>query len=362
MQHYGLVNAGFSQLALSAAGDNDTLDVVAAAADDYSDGIFDGLGYGEMSFPSQIVGLPGNPLFTQTSAAFSSTFAQAIATIQGSSRNQSGFTIDADGLTQVAEASFDSSNVLTLDNNGCVVADRNVPSGSHITVRDIEDGVVTLRNAFGEKASSGGASDTSPQNRYTRVGLVANGDPFSAATVQLRCTVANFAQGNTFLGDRGNGTISVSPRFTIRDARPNEVGTWWPGDAGEAAATVALDDAPQDGRIAGPSGIQSLARVGPTYVGMLDGLDGPTPPFDPNEVVVCIRYRSHALRTPTAAERTEALKRDDNDHLTPRRISASMTQRLSVLAAGAARNPAIDITNIRFVRYLDLNRNGVYRP
>ena len=70
MQHYGLVNAGFSQLALSAAGDNDTLDVVAAAAADYSNGVFDGLAYGEERFPSLVVGLPGNPLFTQTSAAF----------------------------------------------------------------------------------------------------------------------------------------------------------------------------------------------------------------------------------------------------------------------------------------------------
>ena len=268
MQHYGLVNAGFSQLALAAAGDNDTLDVVAAAADDYSDGIFDGLAYGEPSLAGAgQVRLPGNPLFTQTSAAFASTFAQAIATLQGSSRNQSGFTIDADGLTQVAEASFDSSNVLTLDNNGCVVADRNVPSGSHITVRAIEDGVATLRNALGEKASSNPAIATIGINRYVRTGLVANGDPFSAATVQLRCTVANFGQGNTFLGDRGNGTISVSPRFTIRDARPHEVGTWWPGDPDGAA------DTGPDGVLAGPAGSQALARIDASYMKDIQDVD-----------------------------------------------------------------------------------------
>merc|ERR1712000_336155 len=96
------------------------------------------------------------------------TFAAAIETIQASSVNQTGFTIDAATITTISKAHIMSNNIVTLADNGCVVADARLPSGSMIFVRQhrggtstgvatdgaaddqgIVNGVATLRNAAG---------------------------------------------------------------------------------------------------------------------------------------------------------------------------------------------------------------------
>ena len=167
-----------------------------------------------------------------------------------------------------------------------------------------------------------------------RVGLVANGDPFSAATVQIRCTVANFAQGNTFLGDRGNGTISVSPRFTIRDVRESEVGTVVQGE------------------IYGPerAARQTLARLGTRHNAVFSGIDPASGNFVEN-LAVYIVDDNGVFTVPTAAQRQHAIYRDDDNlDTTPNLTNGT----------GLPVDPPVDIDNVRMAHYLDLNLNGQY--
>jgi hypothetical protein len=206
---YGLINAGFSQLAQVLEGDNDTLDVVASGALDFDDGIFNSIDIGgtNVTVPGATTTMPGS--------AFGATFSAAISTLQSGSANQTGFTVDAATLATIGGAPIASNNILALSDNGCRAADNQLPSGPFMAVRSIAGGIATLRNHNSDGLGIAGLTAS--------VGLAPTGngiepaDFLSGQSVNIRCPFANFSQGSTASDDRGSGTITVSPRFTIRD-------------------------------------------------------------------------------------------------------------------------------------------------
>jgi hypothetical protein len=217
---YGLINAGFSQLAQVLEGDNDTLDVVAAAALDFNDGIFNSI-----TIAGATVTVPGATT-TVPGSAFGATFSNAIAALQAGAANQTGFTVDAATLATISGANIASNNIIALSDNGCRAADNQLPSGPFMAVRSITGSIATLRNSNSDRIAGGTAE----------VGLAPTGagtepaDFLSGQSVNIRCPFANFSQGSTALDDRGSGTITVSPRFTIRDPLVKDEGT--PGAGG----------------------------------------------------------------------------------------------------------------------------------
>ena len=224
---YGLINAAFSQLAQVLEGDQDVLDVVNAVSNDYDDGILNSQSRDGLDASVTVTGASR----TMPASTMGNTFAAAIETIQASSVNQTGFTIDAATITTISKAHIMSNNIVTLADNGCVVADARLPSGSMIFVRQhrggtstgvatdgaaddqgIVNGVATLRNA------AGGLGDTIGPDLAGRLAVTfPGGGLFSAQSVTIRCILANYSQGQTAAGDRGTGQIMISPRFTIRD-------------------------------------------------------------------------------------------------------------------------------------------------
>ncbi len=226
-KRYGLINAGFSQLAQVMEGDQDVLDVLRAVARDYDDGILNSTSTSGLAADVTVTGASR----TMPASTMGNTFAAAIETLQASSVNQTGFTVEADVLAAIRKAPIMSNNILTLADNGCVVADARLPSGSMIFVRThqggtsdgtagvgtgdgrgIFNGIATLRNA------AGGLGDTIGPDAAGRLAVsFPGGGLFSAQSVTIRCILANYSQGQTSAGDRGAGTVVISPRFTIRD-------------------------------------------------------------------------------------------------------------------------------------------------
>ena len=213
-KRYGIVNAAFSQLAQVVEGDQDVLDIVRVVGLDYQDGIFDAKG--RLTTPSDAaLTLPGSSRKIPA-ATMGPTLASAIETIQSSSVNNTGMTLDAAAVATIRGAHLASNNILTLTDNGCIVADARLPSGSFIFTRAISTGIATLRNSVGGNGSVDGSG-------FLAVSTANSANSFfSAQSVNIRCVLANFSQGATALGDRGSGQITVSPRFTIRDATADD--------------------------------------------------------------------------------------------------------------------------------------------
>ena len=227
-RHYGLVNAAFAQLDI-VMGAGDVLDVVQVIGYDYSDSIFDSVNrysadYGTRATAFGDPGLRFSGVTLSIQGSMGGAFAGSVRDIQASAVNQSGFTLDAEQLGVVSSSAFRSNAVMTIADNGCIVADARLPSGSFAAVRSIDNGVATLRNATGlvNSASTppGGAAAVGiPHAVSTNPG----GAFFSGQSVNIRCVLANFAEARTSLGDRGSGSITISPRFTIRDPTDADV-------------------------------------------------------------------------------------------------------------------------------------------
>jgi hypothetical protein len=228
-RHYGLVNAAFSQLDI-ALGAGDVLDVVQVLGYDYSDSIFDSVNRYAASPMNTRTGAINDPGLRFSGATLPSQltmgiiFSNAIRDIQTGAANQSGFTLDAEQLGAVSSAAFRSNAVLTIADNGCIVADARLPSGSFAAVRYIHNGVATLRNAAGIVNTTGQTpANAAPVGIPHAVSTNPGGAFFSGQSVNIRCILANFSEARTALGDRGSGTITISPRFTIRDVTMDDV-------------------------------------------------------------------------------------------------------------------------------------------
>jgi hypothetical protein len=270
-KQYGLINAGFSQLAQVLEGDNDTLDVVATAASDFSDGILNSIDINGLtvSVPGASTALPGS--------AFGATFSTAISTLQAGAANQTGFSVSAADLSTIAGASIASNNIITLSDNACRAADNQLPSGPFMQVRAITGTVATLRNAN----SDGLAGGTANVGLGSGAGTEAP-DFLSGQSVNIRCPFANFSQGSTAAGDRGSGTVTVSPRFTVRDplaADASSVATGGLIPAGTATGTFRAITGTLSGLVVnnGPTGVSLSKPEGATITitGMRDANNNP---------------------------------------------------------------------------------------
>ena len=280
-QHYGLVNAAFSQLDI-ALGAGDVLDVVQVLGYDYSDSIFDSVNRYAASPMNTRTGAINDPGLRFSGATLPSQltmgiiFSNAIRDIQTGAANQSGFTLDAEQLGAVSSAAFRSNAVLTIADNGCIVADARLPSGSFAAVRYIHNGVATLRNAAGIVNTTGQTpANAAPVGIPHAVSTNPGGAFFSGQSVNIRCILANFSEARTALGDRGSGTITISPRFTIRDVTMDDVENGLAHDGTDRGfayirARMGLDDGDftinSDGNFEGDGSGIAIATAGQTPV------------------------------------------------------------------------------------------------
>ncbi len=237
---YGIVNAGFSQLAQDLGGDRDVLDLVRVGAEDYRNRMLDSFGVAAL-IPARLIDIPRaglgpaggsgllipGPAGTELpSDAFARQLSNSIATMQAGGANQTGFTLDAETLATISRADFSSNILVTLASNGIRFADAFLPSGSLAHVRGngvlalndglgISGGVATMRNAVGNGAAFGGGPAGSLQ-------VGSGGSFFTGETVFARFTPTNYVVGGA-RDDRGYGTITVSPRWTLSGVTANDV-------------------------------------------------------------------------------------------------------------------------------------------